>query len=194
MLGLVKTKEASDGHHDPSIERQGGLRRAEIGSRVQNGYVSPGTGGYARPPQERKNRPVSSNKVPARGRATLTRLSLVMKGSPVRVRASASRICRDFLPCSDALVKGSGVHQRSTLVKCSRKIGGFAGISLRDKLARRHPQFASPVTSSQLKSRLTPSAVVKGSTANVRVVWSLDLLLYQALARQPVATGITDLA
>jgi hypothetical protein len=37
MLGLGGTKEASDGHHDPLDERQGGLRRAKIGSRVQTG-------------------------------------------------------------------------------------------------------------------------------------------------------------
>jgi hypothetical protein len=60
---------------------------------VQNGYVSPGAGGHARPPRELENRPFSARTCPrvaASGRASLTRLSLVMKGSPVRVRASAS--------------------------------------------------------------------------------------------------------
>src|ERR687892_1852911 len=39
-------------------------------ARVQNGYVSPGTGGHARPPQELENGPVSSENVPASARAS----------------------------------------------------------------------------------------------------------------------------
>src|SRR5919106_4437299 len=36
--------------------------------RVQNGYISPGTGGYARPLVALKNRSVSGGNVPARAR------------------------------------------------------------------------------------------------------------------------------
>jgi hypothetical protein len=56
---------------------------------VQNGYVSLGTAGHTRPRPEPWNRPSCSGNVPECARASLTRLSLVMKGSPVRVRASA---------------------------------------------------------------------------------------------------------
>src|SRR5919106_3731775 len=41
----------------------------DYAARVQNGYVSPGTGGHARPPQELENGPVSSENVPASPRA-----------------------------------------------------------------------------------------------------------------------------
>jgi hypothetical protein len=37
-------------------------------ARVQNGYARLGTGGYVRPPREFKNLPVSSEKVPPKGR------------------------------------------------------------------------------------------------------------------------------
>src|ERR687892_41987 len=57
----------------------------DYAARVQNGYVSPGTGGHARPPQELENGPVSSENVPASARASPTCRPLVMKGSPVRV-------------------------------------------------------------------------------------------------------------
>ena len=58
--------------------------------RVQNRYVSSSTGGHARRSSKPVNRLISRGNVPARTRPFLTRLSLVMKGSPVRVRASAS--------------------------------------------------------------------------------------------------------
>ncbi len=67
--------------------------------RVQNGYVSSGTSGHERPLRELKTPQFAANtcpRVPARGRASLTRPSLVMKGSAVRVRASAPlsiRLC-----------------------------------------------------------------------------------------------------
>jgi hypothetical protein len=89
--------------------------------------------------------------------------SLVMKGSPVRVRASASEICRDFLLWDRALMKGSGVYQRSTLVKCSEKRNQLAGLFFITERERRPPKLSSPVTPSALHSGLTPSAVVKGS-------------------------------
>jgi hypothetical protein len=41
----------------------------DYAARVRNGYVSPGTGGHARPPQELENGPVSSENVPASARA-----------------------------------------------------------------------------------------------------------------------------
>jgi hypothetical protein len=62
--------------------------------RVQNGYVNSGTRGHGRPLRELKNRQFPARTyppVPASGRVSLTRSSLVMKGSPVRVRASASQ-------------------------------------------------------------------------------------------------------
>src|SRR5919106_644784 len=71
----------------------------DYAARVQNGYVSPGTGGHARPPQELENGPVSSENVPASARASPTCRPLVMKGSPVRVRASALQaVLQGFLP------------------------------------------------------------------------------------------------
>jgi hypothetical protein len=48
--------------------------------------------------------------------------------------------------------------------------------------------LSSPVTVSQLKSRLTPSAVVKGSVATDAVRAATDLLLTMAFLRQLVAT------
>ena len=80
--------------------------------RVQDGYASAGTGGHARP--LRSSRTVSfpartCPRAPLRGRAFPTRLSLVMKGSPIRVRASASQLSRDF-----ARTEEPGVHPSAT--------------------------------------------------------------------------------
>jgi hypothetical protein len=142
MPGLVGTKEASDGHHDPSTERQGGLRRAEIGSRVQNGYVSPGTGGYARPPQERKNRPVSSNKVSARAREW-TRVPYSSfprnEGVPGSSPGVGFSDLQGFSVWTGALMKGSGVYQRSTLVKGSGERANFAGCFSCDSVRETFP-------------------------------------------------------
>jgi hypothetical protein len=71
-----------------------GQNVAERSVPVQNGYVSSGTGGHARPLPERWNLEISRTtcaQMPARGPASLTRLPLVMKGSSVRVRASACK-------------------------------------------------------------------------------------------------------
>src|SRR5918996_3974949 len=139
-------------------ERQGGLRRAEIGSRVQNGYVSPGTGGYARPPQERKNRPVSSNKVPAHAREW-TRVPYLsfprMKGSPVRVRASALTSLQGFLrrrqrriaavgyetgTSSERFTVSEGVPPPSRFSLISRQFGPGGGSGWLDRSARKCPR------------------------------------------------------
>src|SRR6266545_5617073 len=51
----------------------------------------------------------------------LEHTSLVMMGSQFESGRRLLPICRDFAASTEALVKGSGVHQRSTLVKCSKR-------------------------------------------------------------------------
>src|SRR5918996_5755707 len=71
----------------------------DYAARVQNGYVSPGTAGTRVHPKSSRTAQFPARtcpRVPARGRPSLNRLPLVMKGSPVRVRASALSICRPF--------------------------------------------------------------------------------------------------
>ena len=86
---------AGGGDHEISgllCERNGAARHRRGRPRVQHGYVSSGTSGHERSLRELKNRSVSSENVPARapsGRTSPTHPSLVMKGSAVRVRASA---------------------------------------------------------------------------------------------------------
>jgi hypothetical protein len=74
-------------------------------------------------------------------------------------------------------MKGSGVYQRSTLVKCSWKRGQFAGFSFtadrRKSSAVCHLQSPTVTPSPEL----TPSAVIKGSAANDGTGPVIDLLL-----------------
>jgi hypothetical protein len=77
---------------------------------VQNGYVAQARAGTRVHAQRLESFEIPARKwpvVPARGRASLTRLSLVMKGSSVRVRASAfCPICREFCRVRQPLLGG----------------------------------------------------------------------------------------
>jgi hypothetical protein len=92
--------------------------------------------------------------------------SLVMKGSPVRVRASALRLLQGFCALDGGLNEGLRGLPGVYLVKCSRRKSPFCRPFSSSETSSR---VSSPVTSSSLESRLTPSAVLKGQVATKRV-------------------------
>jgi hypothetical protein len=126
--------------------------------RVQNGYVSSGTSGRARPPRELKNHSYPARtwpRVPASRRLSLTCPSLVMKGSPVRVRASASpdlqglsseqatprpRVGYETGTSSDPFTGSEGVPPLGRFSLISRQFGRGAGSRWSHQSARKCPR------------------------------------------------------
>lgn len=115
--------------------------------------------------------------VPARGRASVTRLSLVMKGSPVRVRASAYKSpakCYVALPatttaCLRRVREPSGVRvgeapgRGSSAGSCAPNLPRNAGTLL--LTARGRGCFASSVPCSSQRSRERAGAALEAMAA-----------------------------
>ena len=75
-----------------------------------------------------------------------------MKGSPVRVRASAFSICRDFLERTGALMKGSGGLLEVYVSEVLLEKGQFAGLFPHNSLSDTSLTVVLSVTQSQLQS------------------------------------------
>jgi hypothetical protein len=77
------------------------------------------------------------------------------EGAPGSSPGVGFGICRDFAPSDDALMKGSGVHQRSTLVMCSKRNEAFCSFFFARERESRRLRMSSQVTPSAFQSGLT---------------------------------------